>query len=146
MKLNPGFPWQKQHSTRGGIFSPANWTYILKCYSWSTTFYGAENWTLRKVDQKYLGKSFEIWCWKRMEKISWTDSLKNEEELQRIKEEVNICLPARPPACTSVCSHVIIRFLLYRFSRILYLRIFPPTFVEEIQVSLKSDKNNGYFT
>jgi len=33
-----------------------------------------------------------------MEESSWIDSLRNEEELQRVKEEVNICLPARPPA------------------------------------------------
>jgi hypothetical protein len=25
MKLNPELPWQKQHSTRRRIFSPANW-------------------------------------------------------------------------------------------------------------------------
>jgi hypothetical protein len=31
--------------------------------------YGAAAWTLRKVDQKYLG-SFEMWCWKRMENIN----------------------------------------------------------------------------
>jgi len=24
--------------------------------------YGAENWTLRGADQKYL-ESFEMWCW-----------------------------------------------------------------------------------
>jgi hypothetical protein len=34
--------------------------------------YGAETWTLQKVDQKFL-ESFEMWCWRRMEKISWTD-------------------------------------------------------------------------
>jgi hypothetical protein len=26
---------------------------------------------LRKLDRKYL-ESFEMWCWRRMEKISWT--------------------------------------------------------------------------
>jgi len=26
----------------------------VKCYIWSTALYGVENWTLRKVDQKYL--------------------------------------------------------------------------------------------
>ena len=51
--------------------------------------YGAENWTLRKVDQKYL-ESFEIWCWRRMEKIGWTDRVRNEEVLHRVKEERNI--------------------------------------------------------
>jgi hypothetical protein len=42
--------------------------------------YGAETWTLRKVDHKYL-ESFEMWCWRRMERISWTDCVKNEEVL-----------------------------------------------------------------
>jgi hypothetical protein len=41
----------------------------VKCYIWSIALYGAEKWTLRKVDQKYL-ESFEMWCWRRMEKIS----------------------------------------------------------------------------
>jgi len=39
--------------------------------------YGAETWTISKVDDKYL-KSFEMWCWRRMEKISWTDRVRNE--------------------------------------------------------------------
>jgi hypothetical protein len=28
VKLNPELPWQKQHSTRRKIFSPANWNKI----------------------------------------------------------------------------------------------------------------------
>ena len=27
---------------------------LIKCYIWSMTLYGAETWTLRKADQKYL--------------------------------------------------------------------------------------------
>jgi hypothetical protein len=30
------------------------------------------------VDQKQL-ESFEMWCWRRMEKISWIDHVRNEE-------------------------------------------------------------------
>jgi hypothetical protein len=40
-----------------------------KCYIWSIALYGAETWTLQKLDQKYL-ESFEMWCWRRMKKIS----------------------------------------------------------------------------
>jgi hypothetical protein len=40
--------------------------------------YGAETWTLREVDQKYLEGS-EMWCWRKMEKISWIDRVRNEE-------------------------------------------------------------------
>ena len=39
--------------------------------------YGAETWTLRAADQKYL-ESFEMWCWRRMENISWTDHVRND--------------------------------------------------------------------
>jgi hypothetical protein len=60
-----------------------------KCYFWSIAFYGAETWTDRKVDQKHLG-SFEMWCWRRMEKTSWTDRVRNEEVLHRVKGERNI--------------------------------------------------------
>jgi hypothetical protein len=62
---------------------------LVKCYIWSIALYGAETWTLRKMDQKYL-KSFEMWCWRRLEKISWTDRVRNEDVLQRVKEERNI--------------------------------------------------------
>jgi hypothetical protein len=51
--------------------------------------YGAETWTLRAVDQKHL-ESFEMWCWRRMEKISWTYHVKNVEVLLRVKEQRNI--------------------------------------------------------
>jgi hypothetical protein len=51
--------------------------------------YGAETWTLRKVDQKYL-RSFEMWCWRGLKKISWTDRVRNEEVLHRVKEDRNI--------------------------------------------------------
>jgi hypothetical protein len=49
---------------------------LVKCHIWSITLYGVETWAVRKVDQKYLG-SFEQWCWKKMDRISWTDCVRN---------------------------------------------------------------------
>jgi len=57
---------------------------LLKHYIWSIDLYGAETWRLRAVDQKHL-EIFEMWCWRRMEKIIWTDHVRNEEVLLRIK-------------------------------------------------------------
>jgi len=51
--------------------------------------YGAEIWTLRAVDQKHL-EGFEMWCWRKMEKISWNDHVRNEEVLLRVNEQKNI--------------------------------------------------------
>ena len=62
---------------------------LVKCYIWSMALYSAETWTLRAADQKYL-ESFEMWCCRRMEKISWTDLVRNEEVLLRVNEQRNI--------------------------------------------------------
>jgi len=62
---------------------------LIKCYIWSMALCGAETWTLRAADQKYL-ESFEMCCCRRMEKISWTDHVRNEEVLLRVNEERNI--------------------------------------------------------
>ena len=51
--------------------------------------FGAETWTVRAAGQKYL-ESFEMWCWRRMEKISWTDHVRNEEVLLTVNEQRNI--------------------------------------------------------
>jgi hypothetical protein len=59
---------------------------LVNCYIWSIALYGDEIWTLRKVDYKYL-EGFEVCCWRRMETIICTDRVRNEEVLQRVKEE-----------------------------------------------------------
>ena len=61
---------------------------VVKCYVWSMALYGAETWTLRAMEQKHL-ESFEMWCWRRMEKISWTDHVRNEDVLLRVKVQRN---------------------------------------------------------
>ena len=43
----------------------------------------------KSVDQKHL-ESFEMWCWRWMEKICWTDHVRNEEVLLRVQEQRNI--------------------------------------------------------
>jgi len=62
---------------------------VVKCHIWSIAVYGAEIWTLRAVNQKYL-ESLEMWCWRSMEKISLTDRVRNEKVLPRFEEQRNI--------------------------------------------------------
>ena len=92
-KLNPGLPWQKLHSARRRLFFTSKLDLnlrkkLVKCYIWSMALYGAETWTLRAADQKYL-QSFEMWCCGRMEKIIWTDHVRNEDVLLRVSEQRN---------------------------------------------------------
>jgi len=62
---------------------------LMKCYVWSMAMYGAETWMLWATDQKCLER-FEMWCWRRMGKINWTDHVRNEEMLLRVIEQRNI--------------------------------------------------------
>jgi hypothetical protein len=83
----------RQNVIHGVLMSCVQWSLnvrkkLVKCYSWSMAFCGAETWTLWKVDQKYLER-FEMWCWRRMEKISWSNCESNEETLNVVKEERN---------------------------------------------------------
>ena len=43
---------------------------MVRDYVWSVVLCGSETWTLRKLEQKYL-ETFEMWDWRRMEKIKW---------------------------------------------------------------------------
>jgi hypothetical protein len=80
---------------------------IVKCYVWSIALYGAQTWMLRAVDQKHL-ESFEMWCWRRMERISWTDHVRNEEVLLRIKELRNILHEILKPKANWI-GHILCR-------------------------------------
>ena len=50
--------------------------------------YGAENWKLLESEKKYI-ENFNTWCWGRMEKITWSYRVDNEDVLPRVIEERN---------------------------------------------------------
>jgi hypothetical protein len=85
---------------------------LVKCYIWGIDFYGDETWTLRAVEQKHL-ESFEMWCWRNMEKISWTDHVRNEEVLLRLKEQRNI-LHEMSKRKANLIGHILRRNCLLR--------------------------------
>ena len=51
---------------------------MVKAPIWSVTLYGLEMWMMRKEDVKWID-DFEMWIWRRMESISWTEHRTNEE-------------------------------------------------------------------
>ena len=58
---------------------------LVKCVMWSVTLYSAETWTLRRNEQKRL-EAFEKWVWRRMERVKWTDKIKNSLVLKRVEK------------------------------------------------------------
>lgn len=56
---------------------------IIDCYVFSVLNYGCESWTWNKAMFKKIN-AFEMWCYRRMLKISWKDRITNVEVLQRM--------------------------------------------------------------
>ena len=53
------------------------------CYVFSVVSYGCETWTYSKaIDHKI--NAFEMWCYRRMLRISWTSHTTNIDVLQNI--------------------------------------------------------------
>jgi len=58
----------------------------MKCLVWSVALYAAETWTLMQADRSKL-EAFEMWIWKRMQRISWVEKT-NEEILNMVQEDI----------------------------------------------------------
>jgi hypothetical protein len=50
------------------------------CFKWLRDLYTI------KLERKYL-ENFEMWCWRKMEKIKWSEKVTNEQFLERIVEK-----------------------------------------------------------
>jgi len=55
----------------------------VKVSVWSVALYGSEPWTLQKRDVERL-EAFEVWIWRRMMRMSWTERKTNEEMLEAV--------------------------------------------------------------
>lgn len=62
---------------------------MLRCYVFSTLLYGVEAWTLKKNHMDKL-QAFEMWCYRRMWRIPWTDRVTNAEVLNRMQKDCEI--------------------------------------------------------
>ena len=59
---------------------------LAKCYVYSTLTYGCETRTLSKDSENRIN-AFEMWVFRRIERIKWTDKITNEEVCRRLNVE-----------------------------------------------------------
>lgn len=64
---------------------------LLKCYVFPVLLYGVESWTLTEASCKKL-EAFEMWLYRRILKIPWTEHVTNKDVLERIGKEKELLL------------------------------------------------------
>lgn len=62
---------------------------MLRCYVFSVLLYGVESWTVNETIINKLN-AFELWCYRRILKVSWTQHITNEEIINRIGKKKEI--------------------------------------------------------
>ena len=51
--------------------------------------YGCESWTIKKAEQQRID-AFELWCWRRLLRVSWTTKRSNQSMLKEISPEYSV--------------------------------------------------------
>ena len=58
-------------------------------YHFSVVRYGCEGWTIKKAEGQRID-AFELWCWRRLLRVSWTARRSNQSILKEISPECSL--------------------------------------------------------
>lgn len=67
---------------------------LIKCYVFPVLLYGVEAWTLTGQLMKKLS-AFEMWIYRRILRISWTDHITNNQVLERMGKEQEVVITVK---------------------------------------------------
>ena len=56
---------------------------LVKAMVFPVVMYGCENWTIKKAERQRIG-TFELWCWRRLLRVPWTERRSNQSILKEI--------------------------------------------------------------
>ena len=61
----------------------------VKAVVFPAVMYGSESWTIKKAKHQRID-AFELWCWRRLLRISWTARKLNQSILKEISPEYSL--------------------------------------------------------
>ena len=62
---------------------------LVKAIVFPVVMYGCVSWTIKKAEYQRIG-AFELWCWKRLLRVSWTTRRSNQSILKEISLEYSL--------------------------------------------------------
>ena len=62
---------------------------LVKAMVFPVVMYGCESWTIKKAESRRID-AFELWCWRRLLRVSWTAKRSNQSILKEISPECSL--------------------------------------------------------
>ena len=62
---------------------------LVKAMVFPVVMYGCENWTVKKAEHRRID-AFELWCWRRLLRVTWTARRSNQPILKEISPEYSL--------------------------------------------------------
>ena len=63
--------------------------HLVKAMIFPVVMYGCESWTLKKAEHRRID-AFELWCWRRLLRVSWTARRSNQSILKVISARCSL--------------------------------------------------------
>ena len=62
---------------------------LVKAMVFPVVMYGCESWTIKKAEHQRID-AFELWCWRRLLRVSWTARRSNQSILKEISPGISL--------------------------------------------------------
>ena len=62
---------------------------LVKAMVFPVVMYGCESWTMKKAERQRID-AFELWCWRRLLRVSWTARRSNQSILKEISPGISL--------------------------------------------------------
>ena len=63
--------------------------HLVKAMVFPLVMYGYESWTIKKAEHRKID-AFELWCWRRLLRVTWTARRSNQSILKEISPECSL--------------------------------------------------------
>ena len=62
---------------------------LVKAMVFPVVMYGCESWTVQKAERRRID-AFEVWCWRRLLRVTWTARRSNQSILKEISPGISL--------------------------------------------------------
>ena len=62
---------------------------LVKAMVFPVVMYGCESWTVKKAESRRID-AFELWCWRRLLRVSWTAGRSNQSIVKEISPGISL--------------------------------------------------------